>query len=245
MIVVIDSQTGKVVSGPGDPRPRLRRGRHHLRRDRRPDHRRARQGGLRGRRRHLPAPADHPPRRRPLGQRHAPPPSDDHPGRPRGLGPMRATQAEAPDEPISYEQWGVDFFPEAISEERVLGAVNTIAGQPIDFGPIGRRPGQDRQGPGVRRDRRRHRHPASAATRSATGCCCRSALTFEVDLQVETHRFEAELLVPLTLTAVALQRRTHLHRGRRRPAATTSRSSCRPRGCGRRCSSGWSGSRAS
>ena len=29
------------------------------------------------------------------------------------------------------------------------------------------------------------------------------SLTFEVDLQVETHRFEAELLVPLTLTAVA------------------------------------------
>ena len=31
---------------------------------------------------------------------------------------------------------------EAISEERVLGAVNTIAGQPIDFGPIGVGPGR-------------------------------------------------------------------------------------------------------
>ena len=43
---------------------------------------------------------------------------------------------------ISYEQWGVDFFQEAISEDRVLGAVNTIAGQPIDFGPIGAGPGK-------------------------------------------------------------------------------------------------------
>ena len=46
------------------------------------------------------------------------------------------------EEPISYEQWGVDFFREAISEERLLGAVNTIAGQPIDFGPMGAGPGR-------------------------------------------------------------------------------------------------------
>ena len=84
------------------------------------------------------------------------------------------------------------------------------------------------------------RHPASAVTRSATGCCCRCSLTFEVDLQVETHRFEAELLVPLTLTAVALQRRPDLHRGHAAARRARSRSSCRPRGCARRCSSGWS-----
>ena len=59
-----------------------------------------------------------------------------------------AVRESAPDEParrrraISYEQWGIDFFLEAISEERVLGAVNTIAGQPIDFGPMGVGPGR-------------------------------------------------------------------------------------------------------
>ena len=53
-----------------------------------------------------------------------------------------AQRAQEPDEPISYEQWGIDFFPEAISEDRVLGAVDTIAGQPIDFGPIEAGPGR-------------------------------------------------------------------------------------------------------
>ena len=42
VIVVVDSVTGKVVARPGDPRPRLRRGRRDLRRDQAADHRRAR-----------------------------------------------------------------------------------------------------------------------------------------------------------------------------------------------------------
>ena len=43
---------------------------------------------------------------------------------------------------ISYQQWGLDFFAEAVSQERILGAVNNIAGQPIDFGPMGVGPGK-------------------------------------------------------------------------------------------------------
>ena len=38
----------------------------------------------------LPAPADDPPRGRPLGQQHPPAPADDHPGRHRGLATIRA-----------------------------------------------------------------------------------------------------------------------------------------------------------
>ena len=44
VIVVVDSVTGKVVGRPGDPRPRLRRGRDDLRRDQAADHRRDRRG---------------------------------------------------------------------------------------------------------------------------------------------------------------------------------------------------------
>jgi hypothetical protein len=43
---------------------------------------------------------------------------------------------------ISYEQWDVDFFLDAITEERVLGAVNTLAGQRFDIGPMGVGPGR-------------------------------------------------------------------------------------------------------
>jgi hypothetical protein len=106
------------------------------------------------------------------------------------------------DEPISYEQWGIDFFREAVSEERVLGAVNTIAGQPIDFGPMGAGPGK------IAKVRAYGEIGAATATRERGDqigyrVLLPVRLTFEVDLQVETHRFEAELLVPLTLTAVA------------------------------------------
>jgi hypothetical protein len=103
---------------------------------------------------------------------------------------------------ISYEQWGIDFFLEAISEDRVLGAVNTIAGQPINFGPMGVGPGR------IAKVRAYGEIGAASATRErgdqiAYRVTLPVSLTFEVDLQVETHRFEADLLVPLTLTAVA------------------------------------------
>jgi hypothetical protein len=106
------------------------------------------------------------------------------------------------DPSISYEQWGIDFFREAVSEERVLGAVNTIAGQPIDFGPMGAGPGK------IAKVRAYGEIGAATATRErgdeiSYRVVLPVSLTFEVDLQVETHRFEAELLVPLTLTAVA------------------------------------------
>ena len=111
---------------------------------------------------------------------------------------------DGPDEgaAISYEQWGVDFFSEAVSEERILGAVNTVAGQPIDFGPIGVGPGR------IAKVRAYGEIGAASATRQAADhisyrVVLPVSLTFEVDLQVETHRFEADLLVPLTLTAVA------------------------------------------
>jgi hypothetical protein len=113
-----------------------------------------------------------------------------------------AREAE-PDESISYQQWGIDFFREAVSEERVLGAVNTIAGQPIDFGPIGAGPGK------IAKVRAYGEIGAATATRErgdriSYRVLLPVSLTFEVDLQVETHRFEADLLVPLTLAAVAM-----------------------------------------
>jgi hypothetical protein len=104
---------------------------------------------------------------------------------------------------VSYEQWGVDFFREAISEERVLGAVNTIAGQRIDFGPMGVGPGR------IAKVRAYGEIGKAIATRLKGDQICYRVLlpvdlTFEVDLQIEKQLFEAELLVPLTLSAVAL-----------------------------------------
>jgi hypothetical protein len=104
---------------------------------------------------------------------------------------------------VSYEQWGLDFFAEAVSQERILGAVNNIAGQPIDFGPIGVGPAK------IAKVRAFGQIGEASAVRVAGPQISYRvelpvSLTFEVNLQVETHTFHAELLVPLTLTARAL-----------------------------------------
>ena len=70
------------------------------------------------------------------------------------------------------------------------------------------------------------------------------SLTFEVDLQVETHRFEAELLVPLTLTAVA-RPGVHIFIEATPPRTEEVQVELQARACARPCSSGWSGSRPS
>jgi len=116
------------------------------------------------------------------------------------------TSEEVPDAGafVSYEQWGADFFAEAVSEERILGAVNNIAGQPIDFGPIGVGPGK------IAKVRAYGAIGAATAARiDAPAIAYRVELpvdlTFELNLQVETHTFHAELLVPLALTARAVE----------------------------------------
>jgi hypothetical protein len=108
---------------------------------------------------------------------------------------------------VSYAQWGEHFFAEAISEQRVLGAVNTIAGQPIDFGPMGVGPGRIakvRAYGEIGEASLRRLPPTSTRGLISYHVTLPVQLTFEVDLQVDSHRFDAQLLVPLTLTAVAL-----------------------------------------
>lgn len=105
---------------------------------------------------------------------------------------------------VTYQQWGLDFFAEAVSQDRILGAVNNIAGQPIDFGPMG-------VGPGKIAKVRAYGAIGAASAHRIDGAQITYrvelpvSLTFEVNLQVETHTFHAELLVPLTLTARAVE----------------------------------------
>jgi hypothetical protein len=107
------------------------------------------------------------------------------------------------DDFVSYQQWGLDFFAEAVSQERILGAVNNVAGQPIDFGPIGVGPGK------IAKVRAYGQIGAATAQRLEVDAIAYRVelpveLTFELNLQVETHTFHATLLVPLTLTARAV-----------------------------------------
>lgn len=104
--------------------------------------------------------------------------------------------------PISYAAWGQRFFAVAVTDERVLAGVNTLAGQPIDVGPIG-------VGPGRIAKVTAHGAIGEAISEPIANeplsyrVTLPVSLTFEVHLQVDTHRFRADLEVPLILTALA------------------------------------------
>ncbi len=105
---------------------------------------------------------------------------------------------------VPYGAFGEQFFRRAVTAERVLGAVNVLAGQPIEFGPTGVGPG------------RLVRLTATGSIGSASSehvpgewiayrVTLPVKLAFEVDLSVEVHRFTAGLVVPLVLSARALE----------------------------------------
>jgi hypothetical protein len=103
---------------------------------------------------------------------------------------------------VEYADWGERFFSSAVSAERVLAGINVLAGQKIDVGPMGVGPGRvvkvtalGEIGTAVG-----ERVSDSPVTFAVT---LPASLEFAIDLGVDTHRFTAELLVPLTLTARA------------------------------------------
>lgn len=106
------------------------------------------------------------------------------------------------DDYVDYADWGVAFFRSAVSADRVLAGINVLAGQPIDVGPLGIGPGR------VVKIR------ATGAIGQAVGVRASEdpvsfridlpvSLEFAIDLGVDTHRFLADISVPLVLTARA------------------------------------------
>jgi len=104
---------------------------------------------------------------------------------------------------ISYEDWGRQFFLGAVTPERVLQAVNVLAGRPVNLGPFGAGPGRL-----AKVTANGQIHPATATT--VPGDLVRLSvqlpvqLRFEIDLQVEVQKFDAALMVPLQLSARAV-----------------------------------------
>jgi hypothetical protein len=104
---------------------------------------------------------------------------------------------------ITYEEWGASFFRHAVSEERILGAIAGLAGEPIDFGPM-------KVGPGRLASVSAHGKVGQAITRRESDDPVRYrvqlpvSVDFALDLHVGTQRFSAELDVPLVLTARAV-----------------------------------------
>ena len=103
---------------------------------------------------------------------------------------------------IDYDEWGVRFFEAAVTEERILAGVNAMAGQKIDFGPLGVGPGRVAKVTavgeiGTATGQRIFTDPVQFDVRLPV------ALRFKLDLGVDVHRFNADVEVPLRLTARA------------------------------------------
>lgn len=103
---------------------------------------------------------------------------------------------------VSYAEFGQQFFDQAVTAERVVGAVNLLAGQPIDVGPMGVGPGRL-----VQVTAQGSIGQASIVEVPGETISYRVALpvalSFEVDLGLEVSRFTAHLVVPLVLVAHA------------------------------------------
>lgn len=103
---------------------------------------------------------------------------------------------------ISYADWGEGFFRTAVSAERVLSGVNVLAGQAIDVGPMGVGPGRvakvTAKGQiGIAVGERVSDDPVGFRVQLPV------SVEFAIDLGVDTHRFVADIIVPLVLTARA------------------------------------------
>lgn len=105
---------------------------------------------------------------------------------------------------VSYRDFGDEFFRRAVTADRILGAVNVLAGQPMELGPIG-------VGPGRLVKVTAHGDIGAAESEPVDGpdisfrVILPVSLSFEVDLGLEVQRFRAMLTVPLVLTARAAE----------------------------------------
>jgi hypothetical protein len=103
---------------------------------------------------------------------------------------------------ITYADFGERFFVHAVSEERILQGFQGLAGNRIEFGPIGAGPGRFAKVSAVG-------EMGSASARRQDGLPVTFRLSIPVilnlvvDLGVDKHRFDGDLEVGLDLVARA------------------------------------------
>lgn len=102
--------------------------------------------------------------------------------------------------PLAYEEFGAIFLRDVLHRDRVLESIDRILGEEFTLGPMGAGPG-----------RRIATLTATGSFRPCTGEQIAGAdevsykvllpvdVDFDLDLRVDTHRFHAEVLVPLTV----------------------------------------------
>ena len=118
------------------------------------------------------------------------------------IDPPASEHAESEPTRCTYEEFGALFFKAAVTRERIIGAVDGIAGKPIDFGPMGVGPGRIAQVTAMGQI-------GQATATELPGIpisydlVVPVELDFTINLQVEKQHFHASVEVPLVVTAHA------------------------------------------
>lgn len=105
-------------------------------------------------------------------------------------------------EAISYAEFGERFFLHAVTEERIVAGLRGLAGEPIEFGPIGAGPGKFAKVSATG-------ELGLASARRLEGeliafhLVIPVALDLLIDLGLDKHTFHADVEVNLELTARA------------------------------------------
>ena len=114
-------------------------------------------------------------------------------------------QAAAPDPdadagtdvPMTYDAFGEVFLRRVLHLERVLRSIDRILGPTFELGPIGAGPGRKIARLTARGQFLPTRGEEIAAADVAYRVWLPVSVDFELDLRVDTHRFHAQVLVPL------------------------------------------------
>ena len=116
---------------------------------------------------------------------------------------LMADEPPPDDDRITYAVFGERFFEHAVTEGRIVGALDGLAGDQIEFGPIGAGPGKLAK---VRAEGTFGQ--ASAERLPSEEVSFRLTIPVELDLDIELvdrHRFDVAVTVGLTLVARAAE----------------------------------------
>lgn len=122
-------------------------------------------------------------------------------------------EGTSPPRPIGYDEFGMRFMHLVLHKDRVMESINRVLGPTFELGPIGAGPG---------------RKVAKVTARGTFGTVTGEALpdvvgyafdlpvhvTFDLDVQVDTMRFDADVVLPMKLTMELVEPLTilwHIH----------------------------------
>lgn len=101
---------------------------------------------------------------------------------------------------ISYEAFGVEYIRRVLHKERVLRLVNEVLGETIELGPIGAGPGRSFATVsvvGTYRPAKGEEIPGDLLTYRVF---LPISVVFDLDMRVDRLRFNADVVVPLTMS---------------------------------------------